>query len=405
MKISFIKNLGVIISIVSLCSCNVKQHTKKTVDDQLAFACKQTSLLLNDAEIAQKIPRTVTADGHMHWTRDGFDWTEGFFPGTCWYLYEFSKEDKWKKAADHFQQKYEDHRLLPFYHDLGFVFNCSYGNAYRLTGEEQYKQVLIEAGNTLITRFNPNVGCIRSWDVDKGWQSKRGWEFPVIIDNMMNLEMLFELTELTGDKKYADVAISHANVTMKNHFRDDVSSYHVIDYDSVSGEVRNKHTAQGFAHESEWARGQAWGIYGYTVCYRYTKDKKYLQQAEKIANYIIKHPSIPADRIPYWDYDAPKIPNEPRDASAAAITASTLLELDAYSDHDYLTEAKLILDNLSSDNYLAKQGENHNFILMHSVGSIPHNNEIDVPLNYADYYYVEALLRLKKIAASTKLNG
>ncbi|TRX71887.1 glycoside hydrolase family 88 protein [Carboxylicivirga sp. M1479] len=396
MKTSFIKNLGVIISIASLCSCNINNSTDRTIDDNLDFACEQTSLLLNDAEKAQKIPRTITADGHMHWTREGFDWTEGFFPGTCWYLFEYSNNAKWKKAADHFQEKYESHRLLPFYHDLGFVFNCSYGHAYRLTGEEAYKQVLIDAGNTLITRFNPQVGCIRSWDVDKGWQSKRGWQYPVIIDNMMNLEMLFELSNITGERKYADVAISHANVTMKNHFREDISSYHVIDYDSITGEVRNKHTAQGFAHESEWARGQAWGLYGYTICYRYTKDPKYLQLAEKIADYIMQHPALPADHIPYWDYDAPKVPNEPRDASAAAITASALIELNTYSQKDYMTEATTIINSLSSDNYLAKKGKNHHFILKHSVGSIPHNNEIDVPLNYADYYYVEALMRLRK---------
>ncbi|TLX76045.1 glucuronyl hydrolase [Labilibacter sediminis] len=405
MNISYFKNLGLFIAIVLLTSCNTKKQDKQSVDSNLKFACQQTSLLLKDAEVAQKIPRTVTADGHMHWTRDGFDWTEGFFPGTCWYLYEFSKDDKWKKAATHFQKKFEEHRLMPFYHDLGFVFNCSYGNGYRLTGNEQFKQMLIEAGNTLMTRFNPNVGCIQSWDVDKGWQSKRGWQFPVIIDNMMNLEMLFELTEITGDNSYAEVAKSHADVTMKNHFRDDMSSYHVIDYDSITGEVRNKHTAQGYAHESEWARGQAWGIYGYTICYRYTNDIKYLRQAEKIADYIIAHPSIPEDRIPYWDYDAPKIPNEPRDASAAAVTASALFELNGYSDKDYLTEAKAIMNSLSSNAYLAKKGKNHNFILKHSVGSIPHNNEIDVPLNYADYYYVEALLRLRKIEAQHENKG
>jgi rhamnogalacturonyl hydrolase YesR len=383
--------------VISITGCNTKQSPQSILNDQLNFASLQTSLLLEEANASQKIPRTVTKNGHIHWTRDSFDWTEGFFPGTCWYLYEFTKDSKWKEAASHFQEKYENHRFIPYNHDLGFIFNCSYGNGYRLTGDEEFKEVLIDAGNTLITRFNPNVGCIQSWDVDKGWQSKRGWEFPVIIDNMMNLEMLFELSKITGDQKYADVAISHANTTMKNHFRDDISSYHVIDYDSITGEVRNRHTAQGYSHESEWARGQAWGIYGYTICYRYTKDIKYLRQAEKIANYIINHPSIPSDRIPYWDYDAPKIPNEPRDASAAAITASAMIELDGYSDNDYMQEALAIIKSLSSDSYRAKIGENHNFILQHSVGSIPHNNEIDVPLNYADYYYVEALMRLEKL--------
>jgi rhamnogalacturonyl hydrolase YesR len=388
------------LSILIISSCNSLMKKTAFSESNLDFAVQQMDLLLDVAEEAQKIPRTIDANGDIHWTRKGFDWTEGFFPGSCWYLYEYSGDKAWMEAADTFQEKFEEHRLLPYYHDLGFVFNCSYGNGYRLTKDEEYKKVLIEAGNTLITRFHPKVGCIQSWDVDKGWQSKRGWEFPVIIDNMMNLELLFELSIITGDKKYYDVAVSHADVTLKNHFRGDNSSYHVIDYDSISGEVRNRHTAQGYAHESEWARGQAWGLYGYTICYRYTKDAKYLEQAEKIANLISTHESLPADKIPYWDYDAPQVPNEPRDASAAAITASALIELSDYAGKKYLNEAKLIMESLSSDKYKAALGENHNFILKHSVGSIPHNNEIDVPLNYADYYYIEALMRIKKRESS-----
>ncbi len=396
MSMSLLKNIGLSIVTLALASCECTNTVNQLCEKNLDFANQQISLLLEDATAAKKIPRTLTENGEMHWTREDFDWTEGFFPGTCWYLYEYTKDNKWEQAADSFQKLYEDHRFLPWYHDLGFVFHCSYGNGYRLTQNEKYKQVLIDAGNTLITRFNTNVGCIRSWDVDRGWQSKRGWEFPVIIDNMMNLEMLFELSLITGDQKYHKVAVSHADVTLKNHFRDDISSYHVIDYDSITGEVRNKQTAQGYAHESEWARGQAWGLYGYTVCYRYTQDPRYLDQAIKIANYMINHPQLPKDHIPYWDYDAPKIPNEPRDASAAAITASALIELNKYADNDYLTEAKKILESLSSKDYRAELGKNKHFILKHSVGSIPHNNEIDVPLNYADYYYIEALLRLKE---------
>lgn len=397
MRNIFFNNIWIVSLFFLIGGCQIISEDNNNYNGDLNLAASQIDLLLQEAYSAEKIPRTVSGDGTIHWTGDNFDWTEGFFPGTCWYLYEYTQDTKWLKAAEHFQKKFENHRLLPYYHDLGFVFNCSYGNGYRITKNEYYKNILVDAGNALIKRFNPNVGCIRSWDVDKGWQSKRGWEFPVIIDNMMNLELLFELSQLTNDEKYKNVAIAHANTTIENHFRTDNSSYHVIDYDSISGEVRNKHTAQGFAHESEWARGQAWGVYGFTICYRYTKDEKYLKQAEKIANYIINHPSIPSDRIPYWDYDAPKIPNEPRDASAAAITASALIELDDYSENDYLTEAKKIIKNLSSPEYRAEIGENNNFVLKHSVGSIPHNNEIDVPLNYADYYYIEALMRLKKI--------
>ena len=372
------------------------------IEKTFTKAANQYTLLLEKANKANKIPRTLDADGDMHWANEKFDWTEGFFPGSCWYLYEQTKDEKWKDAAIKFQSKFEEHKNLTTNHDLGFVFNCSYGNGYRLTKNEQFREVMITAAESLMTRFSPTVGCIKSWDVTRGWQAKRNWQFPVIIDNMMNLELLFEVSEFTGDTKFKDIAISHANTTLKNHFRDDNSSYHVVDYDPENGEVRSKQTAQGFAHESAWARGQAWGLYGYTVCYRYTKDAKYLQQAEKIADFILNHPSIPEDGVPYWDYNAPKIPNEPRDVSAAAITLSALLELDGFSEKSYREPIGKLLSSLGSDDYTAKIGENHNFILMHSVGSIPHGNEIDVPLNYADYYYLESLLRYK--ALETKSN-
>ena len=396
MRIS--KSISFLIIMSFLFSCDLKKSSNNSnkTEIQLEFAEKQISLLLEDAELVNRIPRTINAEGEMHWTRKNFDWTEGFFPGTCWYLYEVSKDEKWKNAAEKFQNQFESHKNYTSNHDLGFVFNCSFGNGYKLTKNEAFKDILITAANSLITRFNPIVGCIQSWDVDNGWQSERGWEFPVIIDNMMNLEMLFEVSELTGDEKYKNVAINHANTTLKNHFREDNSSYHVIDYDAKTGEVRNKHTAQGYANESSWARGQAWAVYGYTVCYRYTKDKRYLEQAQKIANFIINYKETPKDGIPYWDYNAPNIPNEPRDASAAAITVSALIELDSYTKNSYKPAIDKIMKSLASENYTAKLGKNNNFILKHSVGSIPHNNEIDVPLNYADYYYLEALIRYKK---------
>lgn len=408
--------IPVILSFVFLFSC--KDNKKKDQKDQknntttsttssterefpeaqLMKAEKQYDLLLQVAEKADKIPRTVNKKGEIHWVNDGFDWTKGFFPGSCWYLYENTNDKKWKKAADHFQSKFEHFKNSTRFHDLGFMFNCSYGNGYKLTKKEEYKKVLVTAANSLIQRFNPKVGSIKSWDVDKGWQSKRGWEFPVIIDNMMNLELLFEASKLTGDDKYKKVAIAHANTTMKNHFRKDNSSYHVVDYDPETGKVRSKETAQGYSDESSWARGQAWGVYGFTMCYRYTKDKKYLEQAEKVADYILNYKGMPDDMIPYWDYDAPNIPEAPRDASAAAVTASALIELSGYDQQEkYKESAEKMLKSLASPKYTAKIGKNNDFILKHSVGSIPHDNEIDVPLNYADYYYIEALLRYKDL--------
>lgn len=383
--------------ITVLYSCNNSKEVEQiNIDLILANANAQLALQLKDAERANRIPRTITPEGEMHWTKPNFDWTEGFFPGSCWYLYEITKDEKWKVAAEKFQAQFEDHKNFTTYHDLGFVFNSSFGNGYRITNNEVFKQVMITAGDSLATRFNPNVGCIKSWDVDKGWQSTRNWKFPVIIDNMLNLELLFELTELTGNKKYKEIAIEHANTTMANHFRDDLSSYHVVDYDPETGEVRSKQTAQGFEHESAWARGQAWGLYGYTVCYRYTKDERYLEQAQKIAKYILEFKATPKDGIPYWDNNAPNIPNEPRDVSAATVTLSSLIELDSYTKENYRPVIDKILSSLASKEYTAKIGDNNNFILKHSVGSIPHGQEIDVPINYADYYYLEALTRYQK---------
>lgn len=393
---NFSKSLLGIFTILLFFSCdNTKNKNTIDVDQILSKAEKQIALLLEVSEQADEIPRTVTADGDMHWTYKNFDWTEGFFPGTLWYLYEDTQNETWKNAAEKFQSKFEDHKNRTDNHDLGFIFNCSYGNGYRLTKNDAFKDVMITAANSLITRFNPEVGCIQSWDVQYGWQSERNWQFPVIIDNMMNLELLFEASNFTGDDRYKEVAIAHANTTMKNHFREDYSSYHVVDYDSITGVVRAKQTAQGFADDSSWARGQAWALYGYTVCYRYTKDNTYLELAEHIANYITTYSGTPEDGIPYWDYNADKIPDEPRDASAAAITASALIELNGYSQQDYKKDIDKILNSLASDAYTAEIGTNHNFILKHSVGSIPHNNEIDVPLNYADYYYIEALMRYR----------
>lgn len=382
------------LSLALFTGCSDSSSIKSIAKERLELSQQQMTLLLQDAEREGNIPRTVTAEGEMHWIKPGFDWTEGFFPGSCWYLYQYSNNKLWLDGATSMQNRFINHKDVTFSHDLGFIFNCSYGNGYSITKDDSYKQVLIDAATSLSTRFNKNVGCIQSWNVDRGWQATRGWKYPVIIDNMMNLEMLFTVAELTGDSKFSDIAKSHADVTMKNHFRDDYSSYHVIDYDPNDGSVRNRNTAQGYAHESSWARGQAWGLYGYTVCYRFTKDPKYLEMAEKIADFILNDSRVPADAIPYWDYDAPNIPNEPRDVSAAAITASALIELDGYSDADYMKGAEKILVSLSSPEYFAEIGTNNHFILKHSVGSIPHNNEIDVPLNYADYYYIEALTRI-----------
>ena len=326
------------------------------------------------------------------------DWTSGFFPGELWFLYEYTGKPEWKSEAQKFTSKIEREKTNGGTHDMGFKIYCSFGTGYRLTKNAQYKNVIIESARTLSTRFNPVTGVIKSWD------NRAKWKNPVIIDNMMNLELLFAATQLTGDSSFYKIAVSHANTTMKNHFRADYSSYHVVGYDSSTGDVVKKTTHQGYADESAWARGQAWGLYGYTMCYRFTKDKKYLKQAEQIASFILNHPNMPKDMVPYWDFNAPNIPNEERDASAAAVIASALYELSLYSKNAklYKTAADKIITSLTN-NYRSPIGQNEGFILLHSTGSKPSKSEVDVPLSYADYYYLEALLWNKKLKEKKKL--
>jgi rhamnogalacturonyl hydrolase YesR len=374
------------------CNHSPVAESEDVIDKVFSRAEKQFKILAASSPEGLS-PRTLNADGSVHYVKPK-DWCSGFFPGSLWYLYEYTDDEEWKKEAIRFTEPLEVLKDFHITHDLGFMVYCSYGNAYRITKDEEYKNIVIQTAETLSKRYSPSVQAIKSWD----WGN---WQFPVIIDNMMNLELLFEATKLTGDSKYADVAIAHANTTLKSHFREDYSSYHLVDFDSITGEIIKQCTFQGYSDSSAWARGQGWGLYGYTLCYRYTKDAKYLEQAKEIAQYYIHHPSIPEDKIPYWDFNAPNIPDEPRDASAAAVVASALLELQGYVKNDlavvYTNYAKEILNSFASDTYLAKEGEVQGFLLKHSTGFFHKNKEIDVPLNYADYYALEALLRFKKL--------
>ncbi|WP_372647313.1 glycoside hydrolase family 88 protein [Draconibacterium sp.] len=350
-----------------------------------------------------KLPKTINRDGELETCNSDW-WVSGFFPGVLWYLYENDPEDSLKMWAENFTMRVEDQQYTTDNHDVGFMIFCSFGNGYRITGNPEYKEVIHNASESLITRFNPTVGCIRSWDYAP-WSAK--WKYPVIIDNMMNLELLEWSAKIFNTTTYSHVARTHANTTLENHFRDDYSSYHVISYDTITGAVEKKNTSQGYSDDSAWARGQAWALYGYTMMYRETGTKTYLEQAKHIADFIINHPNLPEDKIPYWDFNAPDIPNAMRDASAGAIICSALLELSGYvadeKGESYLDIAETQLRSLSSDKYLAKAGENANFILKHSVGHMPNGSEVDVPLTYADYYFVEALMRAKQLIKEGKL--
>jgi unsaturated chondroitin disaccharide hydrolase len=363
----------------------------KTIDAGYKNAADPYKLMMKELEPG-RFPKTYyPQNGKFESSGSGW-WCSGFYPGTLIYLYNQLKDPVLLNEANRMMNVLAKEQYNKTTHDLGFMMYCSFGNALKTEPNAAYKQILINSAKSLASRFDPKVGCIKSWD------SKPG-DYLVIIDNMMNLELLFWATRATGDSSYYKIAVTHANTTMKNHFRPDYSSYHVINYNAKTGAVQQKRTAQGYADESAWARGQAWGLYGYTVMYRETHDKKYLDQANHIAGFILNNPNLPADKIPYWDYNAPNIPDALRDASAAAVMASAFLELCRYSDHQngerYFHTAENMITNLSSAKYTARAGINGGFILMHSVGNLPGKTEIDVPLTYADYYFIEALNRYK----------
>ncbi len=365
------------------------QH-KLDVTKQMKFAIAQYELMLQAHPETTAFPQSTKQNGEPD-NRTSDLWCSGFFGGSLWYIYEYTKDTKWKEAAHKWTMAVEKEKYNTTTHDLGFMLYCPFGNGYRLTKNKRYREIMLTGAASLATRFNPRIGLIKSWEEFKGYK------YPVIIDNMMNLEFLLWAAKISRNKKFYDISIVHADNTLQNHFRKDYSSYHVICYDSV-GKVLAKKTNQGAADESAWARGQAWALYGYTMMYRETKDTRYLNQAIKIAGFIASHPNLPPDKVPYWDFNAPNIPHEERDASAAAIIASALLELYSYTKEKWHFQlAEEILVSLSGSSYKANLGENNYFLLEHSVGSKPYNSEIDTPLIYADYYYLEALLRYKKL--------
>ncbi|MCC8153271.1 MAG: glycoside hydrolase family 88 protein [Tannerellaceae bacterium] len=387
--------------LLCLLGCKSVSRPMDFVEENIDFARKQIGNEINIIEASGRFlnPVTLQEDGSVYYC--GYaDWRSGFFPGSVWYLYELTGDENLLPLADKYSRGMEEAKNLTWHHDVGFMIYCSFGNGYRLTGNPEYVEVIVQAAQSLSTRFREVPGIIQSWDVDRGWMSERGWECPVIIDNMMNLEPLFEATRLTGDSTYYQIAVVHADRALEEQFRPDGCCYHVIDYDLTTGAVRNRHTAQGYAHESVWSRGQAWAVYGYTVCYRETGEPKYIQQAIKTFKFMKNHPAMPADCIPYWDMEAPAIPDEFRDVSTAACMASALYEMstmDIPFANRYKEYADRLMESMASDAYRAKVGENGNFLLMHSVGSIPHGAEVDKPLNYADYYFLEALKRKQYI--------
>ena len=388
--------------VLGFCTCAHQPSGTLDVNKALDYCAKQTQRTLTDLKTDSGIdytmmPRNIMAD-EQHWncrkaTKE--EWCAGFWPGVLWYDYEYTKDKQVLEEAENFTHSLKFLSHIPAYdHDLGFLVFCSYGNGYRLTKNPAYKQVILDTADTLATLFNPIVGTILSWPREV---EPRNWPHNTIMDNMINLEMLFWAAKNGGNPYLYDIAVSHADKTMKSQFRPDYTSYHVAVYDTITGNLIKGVTHQGYADSTMWARGQAWAIYGYTVVYRETKDPKYLDFAQKVTDVYLDR--LPEDKVPYWDFDDPSIPDAPRDASAGAVVASALLELSTYLPNGtgkrYKDAAIEMLTSLSSDSY--QSGESKPSFLLHSVGHWPNHSEIDASIIYADYYYIEALLRLKRL--------
>lgn len=389
----------------AFCQTATGKKSGFNVSKNLMYCNTQIQRTLSEIKGKNGMPRNIM-DSLSHWKLvpiEISDWTVGFWPGILWYNYENTH----KPADALIAKKYTDllyplTKLPAYDHDLGFQIFCSYGNGYRLTGNKAYKQIILNAADTLATLFNPKVGTILSWPREV---KPRNWPHNTIMDNMMNLEMLFWASKNGGEKHLYDIAVSHATVTMKNQFRPDGGCFHVAVYDTVTGKLIKCVTHQGYSDSSLWARGQAWAIYGYTMVYRETQDKKFLRFAEKVTDlYLRRLPQ--GEYVPFWDFDAPHIPNEQRDAAAAAVVSSALLELTQLEDNvekaaKYRTAAINMLKELSSAKYQSRASKPS--FLLHSVGHFPQHSEVNASINYTDYYYIEALTRYAKMIKGLKV--
>ncbi|MDL2221236.1 glycoside hydrolase family 88 protein [Parabacteroides sp. OttesenSCG-928-N08] len=390
------------------CSFNKKVSMDNSFDGDrlLAYCGDQIDRTL--AEISHDscaLPRSMEANATRWSLINAYDWTSGFWPGILWYNYEITQDDRMKELAIQYTEC-----LRPLAspehegdHDIGFQLFNSFGHAYKKTANEDYKEILFIGAEKLAGLYNKKVGTILSWPL---MVEQEGWPHNTILDNMMNLEILFWAAKNGGKREWYDMAYSHAKVTMLNQFREDGTGYHVAVYDTLDGQFIKGVTNQGYSDQSFWARGQAWAIYGYTMVYRETGDNLFLRFAEKITDAYLSR--LPEDYVPFWDFDDPAIPQAPKDASSAAITASALLELSELEDDPekgahYRKAAIRMLASLSSENYLS--GDDKPSFLLHATGNYPSGYEIDASINYADYYFLEALVRYKKLQSEKGMSA
>lgn len=397
MKILKLPSLGLVMLLLAVsCTTGMKKAEGPDTKKMLDYCVAKTVNTMNSLTEADSLPRNIYP-GHTNWNKVGIlDWTSGFWPGILWYAYEASGDSAILKNAKKFTEPLRGVLSVPVdNHDLGFVFYCSFGNGFRLTKDSAYHHVLLTAADSLATLFNPKAGTILSWP---SMRAKMNWPHNTIIDNMINLELLFWASKNGGSQKLYDMAVKHSETCMHTLVRPDFTTFHVAVFDTIDGHFIKGVTHQGYADSSLWMRGQSWAIYGYSMCFRETGKPEFLDVAQKLADVFIAH--LPADGIPYWDFNDPSIPDAPKDASAATIAASGMLELSGFVKDEtakakYKNAAISLLATLSTPEYLS--GDKNQAFLLHSTGHKPNGTEIDASINYADYYYLEALLRLKKM--------
>ena len=386
------------------------------VEKDLAYCHRQVGRALeglkrNGGWDYMQMPRNILAEdlqaGRTEWNcrpATPEEWCGGFWPGVLWYDYEYSGEAYIGRQARNYTASlgYLADRD-PYDHDLGFLVYCSFGNGMRIEPSAAYRDIIVGTARQLVRLFNPRVGTILSWprEVDR-----QGWPHNTIMDNMMNLEMLFWASRNGGGLDLYDIAVRHAETTMRHHFRPDGSCYHVAVYDTLTGDFVKGVTHQGYSDASMWARGQSWAIYGYTMVYRETRDPRFLDFAQKVTDIYLKRlPERSDDWVPLWDFDDPS-PSAPKDASAACVVASALLELCGYvpeeKGKEYREAAERMLESLGR---FYQSGDRCVSFLLHSTGHHPAGSEIDASIIYADYYYYEALLRLRRLRQGRPVLG
>ncbi|HEY65422.1 MAG TPA: glucuronyl hydrolase [Caldilineae bacterium] len=358
------------------------------------------------ARITQLMEKAIgfpqaTEHGRWRYTEDG-GWTGGFWPGRLWLAYLVTEEGRYATAAREWCVRLAPREFDTTTHDLGFLFYPSYVTGYRLTDERALRYGALAAAETLTRRFNPKGNFIQAWGpLDDPRRRGR-----TIVDTMMNLDLLFWATTQTGENRFSDIAVRHARTCQTHHVRPDGSTAHVYDFNPDTGEPIGQNTHQGYSPTSCWSRGQAWAIYGFTTCYRRTGDEAFLATARKLADWFIAH--LPEDHVPYWDFNAPDIPNEVRDSSAAAIAACGLLDLAIAAGEPRYREAGLEILTSLATHYTSRDHPEEEGILLHATGAKPLGREIDVSLTYGDYYFVEGLLRIlepEKLSRAIGLGG